>query len=231
MTKLLGILGGMGPRASADFIGTIYDLCTDPKEQAFPKCVLYSDPSIPDRTAAILNGDEMVVLRHLKGALELLCQMQVDKIVIACVTSHYFIPRLPITVQQKVISLLDVIFDEVMKTKRKHLLLCTNGARRVRLFESDRRWRLSQQWIMFPNHDDQLRIHDFIYNRLKTNVFCESILDTFESLRCQYNVESFVMGCTELHGLAKRLKALDGPRPYNFIDPLFSIAMNIKQYV
>jgi len=230
MKKLLGILGGMGPRASAEFINTIYNLCTDPEEQAFPGCVLYSDPSIPDRTAAILNGEEAIVLQRLTQALEVLCHVPADKIVIACVTSHYFVPRLPPTLREKVISLVDIIFDEVMNAKRRHLLLCTNGVRQVRLFENDRRWELIQQWIVFPDHEDQRMIHDLIY-KLKTNAFDGSVLDAFDSLISRYEIGSFVVGCTELHGLAKRLKTSAGRPPYNFIDPLFSIAKNIKQYI
>jgi aspartate racemase len=41
--KTLGVLGGMGPLAEP--------------EQAASKGILYSDPSFPDRTEAILRGD------------------------------------------------------------------------------------------------------------------------------------------------------------------------------
>lgn len=55
--RLLGVLGGMGPLASAEFVNTVYRLnMTEPEQQA-PALVLRSDPSIPDRTAAILSGD------------------------------------------------------------------------------------------------------------------------------------------------------------------------------
>jgi aspartate racemase len=227
--KFLGILGGMGPRASAEFLSTIYDLCADPEEQAFPGCILHSDPSIPDRTAAILNGEETLVLQHLTRALEMLCHAPVDRIVIACVTSHYFVPKLPAPLREKVISLTGIIFDEVMNTKRRHLLLCSNGVRQVRLFENDERWKLIQPWIVFPDQKDQRLIHDFIY-RIKTDAFDESVLVTLKSFISRYEVDSFVAGCTELHGLAMRLRTMADPS-CNFIDPLFSIAQNIKQYL
>ena len=50
MRTILGILGGMGPLASAEFVRSVYELNVQTKEQASPVCVLYSDPTIPDRT-------------------------------------------------------------------------------------------------------------------------------------------------------------------------------------
>ena len=52
MTKLLGILGGMGPLASAEFLKTIYEYGTRDLEQRSPACILYSDPTFPDRTSS-----------------------------------------------------------------------------------------------------------------------------------------------------------------------------------
>ncbi len=54
--KRLGILGGMGALASAELLYTVYRLNTTEPEQGSPVCLLYSDPSIPDRTGAILRG-------------------------------------------------------------------------------------------------------------------------------------------------------------------------------
>jgi aspartate racemase len=230
MKKLLGVLGGMGPRASAEFIGTIYALRSEPEEQCFPPCVLYSDPTIPDRTTAIRQGDEAIVLERLTQALEALCNIPVEKVVIACVTSHYFVPKLPASLRQKVISLVDIIVAEVRDAGRRHLLLCTNGVRQVRLFENDPHWPSFGQWIVFPDPEDQQRIHEFIY-RLKTSGFDESMFDTFAALGSRYEVDSFVMGCTELHGISMRLRTLAGCPRYGLVDPLFSIAKQIERYI
>ncbi len=45
MIKLLGILGGMGPSASAEFLKTIYEYGISDLEQRSPACSLYSDPT------------------------------------------------------------------------------------------------------------------------------------------------------------------------------------------
>ena len=50
-----GILGGMGPLASAEFLTSIYKLSLGRTEQNMPRLYLVSDPTVPDRTKAILN--------------------------------------------------------------------------------------------------------------------------------------------------------------------------------
>ena len=57
MGKNLGILGGMGPLASAKFLSTVYRLNLVEPEQEAPNCILLSDPSFPNRTKAILAGN------------------------------------------------------------------------------------------------------------------------------------------------------------------------------
>src|SRR5215216_6454872 len=106
---ILGILGGMGPVASAEFLKTIYEYSEGEREQDFPVVFVYSDPTFPDRTDAFLNGEEEVILRQLEKALQALVQMDASKIVICCMTIHHLLPRLSPNLAERIISLLDVI--------------------------------------------------------------------------------------------------------------------------
>src|SRR3977135_3492182 len=85
---LLGIVGGIGPLASAEFLKTIYEYSQGEPEQASARVVLYSDPSFPDRTEALLAGADAVLLEKLIEALEYLRCLSVSRIVICCVTIH-----------------------------------------------------------------------------------------------------------------------------------------------
>src|SRR5437016_7913293 len=99
---LWGILGGMGPLSSAEFLATIYrfSLAEAASEQEMSRVILISDPDIPDRTEAIIKLAQMqpkqyeTVKNRLKEQLEALWAMNVDRIVIACVTAHFFLPYL-----------------------------------------------------------------------------------------------------------------------------------------
>src|SRR5215208_5680219 len=104
----IGILGGMGPLASAELVHTIYRLNMVEPEQEAPACLLLSDPSIPDRTTAILAGDTTELARRLTAALAELDRLGAERIVIACVTAHAVLPEVPAPLREKVVSLLDL---------------------------------------------------------------------------------------------------------------------------
>ena len=95
---LWGILGGMGPLSSAGFLATVYRL-EAASEQEMPMIILISDPDVPDRTDAIVKLGQIqpkqyeAVKNRLKEQLEALWAMNIDRIVIACVTAHCFLPR------------------------------------------------------------------------------------------------------------------------------------------
>src|SRR4029079_293203 len=61
----LGIVGGMGPLASAEFVRTVYEYGLGEREQPSPTVLLYSDPTFPDRTDAFMSGNDAPVLEKL----------------------------------------------------------------------------------------------------------------------------------------------------------------------
>ncbi len=92
---MLGILGGMGPVVSAEFLKTIYEYTPQGREQDSPRCVVISDPAVPDRTEAILSGLDEELFEHFRESLQKLFFLCADKIVITSLPSHYLFPRLP----------------------------------------------------------------------------------------------------------------------------------------
>ena len=53
--KKLGVLGGMGPAASADFLRILAERAPATIDQEQPIVYVISDPQIPDRTCAIFG--------------------------------------------------------------------------------------------------------------------------------------------------------------------------------
>lgn len=226
--NVLGVLGGMGPVASAEFVRTIYGQQRDGPEQGAPVVVLYSDPTFPDRTAALLSGADDLLLERLTESLTRLCELGATEIVICCVTSHYLLTRVPLRLRRKILSLVDVIFDGVLRAGKRHLLMCTEGTRRARLFENHERWEAARDLFVLPEQSDQLRIHELIY-RLKSNVAVDELLPLVGALLKKYEVDSFIVGCTELHLVTRHLAAADGRTGYGYIDPLIIIAEDVAR--
>ena len=56
--KRLGILGGMGPAASAEFITRLIRQTPATRDQDHIPFVLWNEPRIPDRSTSMRNGDD-----------------------------------------------------------------------------------------------------------------------------------------------------------------------------
>lgn len=222
-----GVVGGMGPMSSAEFVKTIYEysLREREREQDSPVVYLHSDPTFPDRTEAFLAGDDDVVLEKLVAALRGLKAMGVPRAALCCMTIHHLLPRLPEDLKGMVVSLLDVIFGHMPPAPRRHLLLCSSGTRRFRLFETHQRWHEAQELIVMPDEADQQRIHRDLIYPMKTNSDARERVPLLESLLAKYGVESFVVGCSEIHMLAKQYRAHAPARMDSFcVDPFAILA-------
>lgn len=221
MSETIGVIGGMGPLASAEFIKTIYELGEIEVEQQAPQCVLYSDPTIPDRTECVLNGSTSLMITRLSDALERLQLFGVSSTVICCITMHCFLPGVATHLRRNIVSLIDVIVQGVLQSKRRHLLLCTDGARRARIFQIQDEWSLVAPYVVLPDSEDQRKIHSLIY-RIKQKRIDEADFTMLEFLKRKYEVDYLIAGCTELHLLAKKL--LERGQVASLQDPLLTLA-------
>ena len=224
-----GVIGGMGPLASAEFLKTIYEYSLDQREQESPIVLVYSDPTFPDRTDAFLAGRDDALLEQLTQVLSRLRSWDASKIVICCMTIHYLVPRLPAELQAGIWSMLDVIAENIEPGDEKHLLICSNGTRQMKLFENHPRWELLSQQLIMPSDEDQMRIHRDLIYPIKTNPDVSVSFPLLETMLKKYNVHSFVAGCSEIHMLSKHFLARKESNGYSCIDPLTIIAQRMAE--
>lgn len=219
---VLGVLGGMGGLASAEFVKTVYELSGEVcrQEQDAPAVLMYSDPAFPDRTAAFLRGETQPILTRLIDALQLLDRMGASHFVICCMTIHYLLPQLPGALRERIISLPDVIFSAVESLKKPHLVISSTGTMKLKLLQQHPRWEHAQNYFVFPSADEQRQMHDLIYE-VKLNRNLREACQFVEKLMKRHNVDSFVAACSEIHLLAKQFA------PSACTDPLSIIAWNV----
>lgn len=229
--RRFGIVGGMGTLASAEFVKTIYECRRYEREQEAPVVILYSDPTFPDRTDALLRGAYTDLLQRLHATVQKLYEDEVTDIIICCITLHYLLPMLPIYLRERIISLVDIIFAEIEQTQERHLMLCTRGTNQLRLFQNHRKGNIFAERVVMPDEDDQDLIHTCIYH-LKNPKSVDLVLPVIESLLMKYGVTSFIAGCTEIHLLAKHLSLSRGSeKAYRCIDPLTILAKKLTSVV
>ena len=159
----LGIIGGMGPLASAGFVRTIYKLSVGKEEQQKLKLSLISDPSIPDRTDFFLRGNSDLLLKTLLKQIVMLKDMGATHIVICCITIHYLLPRLPVEFSNCIVSLVDILIKQIKYFGKKPLILCTSGTKQLELLEKHPKYKEIKNIVQFLLPIDQQKLHDAIY--------------------------------------------------------------------
>ena len=87
--RLLGVLGGMGPLATVDFLGKLIDETPARRDDEHIPLIVYSVPQIPDRPKAI-SGDGASPLPAMLAGLRTLKEAGATCVVIPCNTAHYW---------------------------------------------------------------------------------------------------------------------------------------------
>ena len=101
----VGVLGGMGPDATVDFMGKVLAATPASSDQEHVHMLIDHNPHVPDRTRAILqeDGDPGSVLAGMAKQLE---RAGADIIVMPCNTAHAF--------QRDIEAVLDVPFVSII---------------------------------------------------------------------------------------------------------------------
>lgn len=106
--RVIGILGGMGPQATIDLYQKIINNTPARIDQEHLQVAIWSDPTIPDRTAAILKGGQDPVPQLASGVKKLL-SMGADCIAMPCNTAHYFLPKVaPLVPQAQFLNMIEL---------------------------------------------------------------------------------------------------------------------------
>jgi aspartate racemase len=93
MSKLLGVLGGMGPLATVDFLQKLIEETPAQRDQDHLPVIAYSVPQIPERPPAITGNGESP-LPHMLQGVRTLKRAGAQTIAIACNTAHFWYDEL-----------------------------------------------------------------------------------------------------------------------------------------
>lgn len=128
MNALLGVLGGMGPLAAADFFRKLIYLTPAGRDQEHIPVVMYSVPQIPDRMAAIAGGGESPLPAMLAGVRALKAAGAL-RIAIACNTAHYWAEALEREGGVPVLHIADAACDALARRVPRGATLGLMGTR------------------------------------------------------------------------------------------------------
>lgn len=110
MPKLLGVLGGMGPLATADFMRKLTELTPASRDQDHIPVLVYSNPQVPDRSTAIMGRGESPLPALLDGIARLQ-GAGAEAIAIPCNTAHYWYDQMAAASQVPVLHIVGSVCD------------------------------------------------------------------------------------------------------------------------
>jgi aspartate racemase len=134
----VGVLGGVGPAATVDFMAKLVRNTPAARDQDHIKVMVEQNPQIPDRTEALLGGGDDPTLA-LYAACKTLEEGGADLIAIPCNTAHAFVERIQPSLTIPIVNMLTCTADylrEAFPGVREVGVLATSGTLASRVYET-----------------------------------------------------------------------------------------------
>ncbi len=215
-TRKVGILGGMGPAAGADFLRLFVDACdarlramgSKVSDQAFPEHWLVQVP-VPDRTQALVAGGASPFTGMRKG-IRGLARHGVASIAIACNTAHAWHAQLQATCPD--IELLHIVRETASFLGAGGVgsvcLLATQGTYKLGLYQT----ALAERGVKchLPTNEERARVMRGIRDGVKAGdlrLAERLFVDVASRMIDRHGCKSLVLACTEIPLALHRLPA------------------------
>ena len=199
----LGVIGGLGPMATAYFLELIVAMTDAKRDQEHPEIIVMNIPSIPDRTAYILgksSGNPVIPMVTLGKQMK---ELGASVIAIPCITAHYFHEQLQSGIDLPVIHAIRATAATMKNAGITRVgLMATDGTVQSGIFQKE--VEAAGMQMVLPTPASQTKVMSIIYDYVKAGIAPDMSL--FEDVRRELfenGAEVIVLGCTELSLLKK----------------------------
>jgi len=199
--KIIGILGGVGPEATAGFFLRIIKGTPAKKDQDHLRIIIDNNPKIPERTSAIL-GKGKSPLKQLQETLHTLERAGAEIIAIPCNTAHYYYNELQASANVPIINMISetaVYIDQNFPNIKKIGLLATTGTVKSGIYHK----AITGMEVITQDDSEQEIVMNAIYGErgIKAGFTQEkprnAILEVAKVL-IKRGAEAIIVGCTEI---------------------------------
>lgn len=196
MRKVVGILGGMGPEATADLFLKIIKSTPAEKDQDHLRVIIDSNPIIPDRTAYLLGKGEDP-RPYLISTAKNVEKAGASFIAIPCNTAHYFHKDIQDAVSIPVLHIMKEVGKVLSGKVHRVGLLASTGTVRTKLYDET----LAEFGIqtLVPTEQEQKEVMDAIYlvkaGKLEK---AREIALKYGEILASRGAEAVIAGCTEI---------------------------------
>ena len=222
--KKLGVLGGLGPMATAYFLQLLTQMSDAKTDQEHMEIILYSKPSIPDRTKYIIGESEINPVDDMVVVGKRLKEMGADILAIPCITAHFFHKELEERIGLPVIHAIEETVSYLEKENVSGIgILATDGTIKSGLFQDALKHHGMRSFI--PKEDSQKKLMEIIYHEIKAGAgvnmshFFQIASELFDQ-----GAEVVLLACTELSLIKK-----DNDLPAGYLDVMEILARKAVQ--
>lgn len=198
MCKKIGIVGGMGPLATAKLFELIVENTASNNDSEHIRIFIDNNPQIPDRTQAVLYNGRSPVPAIVDSARSLI-DLGADFILLPCNTSHYFYDEIQSELNVPVLNMIELTSAELKKKGIKKVgLLATEGTVKSKVYEKYN--ALYGIQTIVPDEEDEETVMDYIYNKVKagrSRYDYSGLHRLIDRLKAE-GVNKIILGCTEL---------------------------------
>jgi aspartate racemase len=203
MMMRLGVIGGLGPMATAYYLELMIRMTDAARDQEHPEIIIMNIPSIPDRTAYILGRSQEDPLPPMVQLGKQLKELGASVLATPCITAHYFHEPLQegagLPLIHGIRCTAQTLFDAGV---RKVGLMATDGTVQSGIFQ--RQVEQLGMELILPGEAGQKGVMTLIYDQVKAGIAPDMAL--FASIRDELRgkgAQAVVLGCTELSLLKK----------------------------
>jgi len=196
MSPVIGVLGGMGPAATADFYAKLVAATPAARDQDHLRVLIWSDPTIPDRTEALLRGGPDPTPALVDGARRLL-GAGAELIVVPCNTAHAFLDEVVAQTGARILHMVDAVAQRIAAQRPPTVgLLATAGTISAGLYQD----RLGRAGIAVatPTNDEQERHVNAAIAAVKAGQDARALIEPAARALADRGAQLLIAGCTEL---------------------------------
>jgi aspartate racemase len=229
MDGFLGVLGGMGPLATADFLGKLVENSPALVDQDHVPVIVYGDCTTPDRTASIVGTGPSPLPKLLAG-ITLLNQAGVKAICIPCNSAHCWYDELSAASSVPVFHIVKASAEQVRKKQpdaKTVGVLSTFGTHQMGIYRDT--LAAMGYAVVAPSEDEFHTLVSPAIAMIKANRLDEAedvFREAASRLRAR-GAEIIILGCTEIPiGMRRQYRET----PALFVDSNDALALAVIDF-
>ncbi|MFC1529210.1 aspartate/glutamate racemase family protein [Gemmatimonadota bacterium] len=198
--KIVGIIGGMGPEATAEFYMRLVKQTPADRDQDHLHVVMDGNAAIPDRTESFRNNSNATMNAIVTSALRLE-KMGAEVMAMPCNNAHLWYEDITARLSVPLLNMVEEVFVAVKAAGLKRVgLLATAGTVESGLYER----YAGEVDLLLPSGEEKIWIHEAIYevkagsgSEERVQIGKQDMLGIVAGYR-KRGAEGVILGCTEV---------------------------------